>query len=238
MADPEALREYFRLKSSFEQQARGPHGQKKCVQCKRPSTQGTVFVTVVHEATDRSESIRELKASCGFLSDPCPLKLSVRVPKTESLFDILTDLEAQIEQTKRAILNDKNRLLFGYITDEQALTRFTEQKDLLEGFTLLHQKYLDVFHSIVSNPETEAKQQQTIVSLYECISQIKEHIRQNAFEEAALLYVKEGAELCRKVRELTYEVNRVVVSGDSSGESHLIQQPIRANRLNYCFEAL
>ena len=237
-ASEEGLLNYYRLKSRLEEQKRSKNGTKKCVHCGKPSMTGTLFTTVYHNETDRSEGYRELKASCGTLSDPCDLKLSIRVPKTESLSDILESIEKDLEVIKKKIMNDKNQLLFGYITDEVALKRFNENKEALESFTLLSQKYLDLYTNILHNPERKEHIDDATLRLYESVQKIKQELSSGSgsagsIEHAVTLYQQECLPLMQTLRDLTYEVNLVLYT--ESGNPVLYQRPVSLHHLEYTF---
>jgi hypothetical protein len=230
----EEVTNYYRMKARLEEQKRATNGTKKCVNCRKPSMQGTLFTTVYHEETDRSECYRELKASCGFISDPCNLKLSIRLPKTESLSDILEALEKETESIKRKIMNDKNQLLFGYINDDEALKRFNENKEALDTFTLLTQKYLDIYTSIVANPERKERLDEATLRLYDCVQRIKKEMAGESGENNAVhIYRQEAAPLMQTIRDLTYEVNMTLYDHQQAPILH--QRAVAQHYLDYTF---
>ena len=85
----------------------------KCINCKRPG--GTRFVTSFFDETDKEESYRQYKATCGIIADPCKLNITVQIGKTDSLPNLLNTIQEEINDIKNNIIDYKNKLLFGFL---------------------------------------------------------------------------------------------------------------------------
>ena len=81
----------------------------KCINCKRPV--GTIFTNKMNN----EKSFRELKAMCGSISEPCNLKIIIQVTETINILDNISDLELELQKHKNNIIDNKNKLLFGYL---------------------------------------------------------------------------------------------------------------------------
>ena len=137
-----SINEYYKLKSNYENEInknkkniinntslswkeKRIEFQKlkpKCINCKRPG--GTIFSIKL----DNSTNNRHLKAICGILSNPCNLNINIELGKYEELPYILKDTEKEINEIKLNIIDDKNKLLFGFIKTDLALNNFNEIK--------------------------------------------------------------------------------------------------------------
>ena len=140
----EALNEYFKLKLKYEGQIMTNKKKimnnitlsnkekrseflklkPKCINCKRPG--GTIFKTTFFEDTDKGDAYREHSATCGIIADPCNLNIKIQIGKVELLPELLNYMEKDIKEFKNEIIDDKNKLLFGYLTTEEALKKFDD----------------------------------------------------------------------------------------------------------------
>ena len=140
----EALHEYFKLKTKYEDAAKLARAnvreralqrglsksqavkralsiKPKCVNCKRPV--GTVF------------KIREDRfiAYCGDANDPCGLRVEIFKGRYESDDTFAEATETQLFETKERIIQQKMNVLFNYVSEEAAVQKF---KDLIEEYNL------------------------------------------------------------------------------------------------------
>ena len=163
LSPKEAVSEFFKLKSKYESQINAnkkkimnnPTLSKrekrseflklkpKCINCKRPG--GTKFQVVYFDekSSDDFDSYREYRAECGIVVDPCPLEVKIKIGKVDLLPDILSSMEKEIKTYKDKIINDKNKLLFGYLTTEDALKNFDDDQMSISLFSELYEKYLE-----------------------------------------------------------------------------------------------
>jgi hypothetical protein len=232
----EALDEYFKLKNKFENEV-NMHKRKiinniilskrekraeflklapKCVNCKRPSKNGTIFSTNYVPETDTTGAYRILRASCGVLADPCNLNIEIHVGKNETLDNLLRQARDEITESKNAIIDDKNKLLFGLITTEKALENFDFNKSYINDLTSVYELFLDRWNKQIENPDKKVELDESLVLAYENINKIKECIKKmnenndtKFAEDAARIYVTTLKPLLEKIRHLKYSETMV-----------------------------
>jgi hypothetical protein len=193
----ESLNEYFKLKQKYESEIAANKKKiinnptlsnrekrsefmklkPKCINCKRPG--GSIFKILFNPEDSNFESYREYNATCGIISNPCNLKITIRCGKTESITDILKNMEDEIKETKNLIIDDKNKLLFGYLNTEEALEKFDQSKDWVSLYTSLYEDYLTKYNTIVDNEDKKRELEEAITNSYILINQIKECIKKS-----------------------------------------------------------
>ena len=89
---------------------------------------------------------------------------------------VLEDIEKEIQDNKKSIIDDKNRLLFGLMTTETALQNFEEIKDYISNLTALLETYLDEYNSITDNLEKKTELKESITKSYFYIAFLKNNI--------------------------------------------------------------
>lgn len=245
----EALNEYFRLKEQFEKQIdvnkkkiiNNKNLSKrekrveylklmpKCINCKRPSKKGTLFSITYHPESDKIDSYRTFKCSCGNLPDPCNLDIEIDVSKTEELDQLLRDIMTDIFNAKKLIINDKNKLLFGLITTEKALSNFDSNKTYISEVTSVYENYLSLWNQKVDNHEKKQELEENLTLSYQAINSIKDCIKKmnetneiKYAEDAANIYSKTLEPLLTKIRHLKYKTS--MVHNDDDNNCILIQR--------------
>ena len=255
----EALNEYFKMKMKYESQINANKKKimnnvtlskrekrseflklkPKCINCKRPG--GTKFQVVYFDekSSDVWDSHREYRAECGIVADPCPLEIKVQIGKVEQLPDILTSMEIEIKSYKDKIINDKNKLLFGYITTEDALKNFEEDQTGISLYSELYEKYLEAYNKIANNDEEKEDLNRTIIESYIFIDQIKECIKKSKDLEN-IQYIQDAVEIYKtslmpildKIRRLKYNENMVWQDEDTNS-CRLIQNKYSIENMSY-----
>jgi hypothetical protein len=178
------------LLSSKERKKEISKLKPKCINCNRPG--GTIFSNKFY--SNDNGDYRELKAMCGIISNPCNLNINIQIGKYELLTDILNEIENEIKQYKNEIIDEKNKLLFGFITTDEAIQKFEDIKDYISNFTSLLNQYLDLYVQIIDN--TEKKNQLTIdiEKSYNYIDQIKESVK-NFNENNNTQYIRDAVNI-------------------------------------------
>ncbi len=190
----EALNEYFKLKLKYEEEimktkkkiinnqylsnkekrAEYLKFKPKCINCKKPG--GTIFQIVFSSSNDNDDTSREYRARCGVAADPCNLDIKIKLFKVDLLMDILSTMKKDIKIFKNNIIDDKNKLLFGYINTETALSNFDTLKENVTLTSALYEEYLSEYNKVVDNPEKKQELDKTITDAYIQIQQIKNYI--------------------------------------------------------------
>ena len=193
----ESLNEYFKLKQKYESEIAANKKKiinnptlsnrekrsefvklkPKCINCKRPG--GSIFKVSFNPEDSNLESYREYNARCGIISNPCNFKIKIRCGKTESITDILKNMEDEIKVVKNEIIDDKNRLLFGYLTTEEALEKFDQSKEWVSLYSSLYDDYLTKYNTIVDNEDKKRELEEAITNSYIQINLIKECVKQS-----------------------------------------------------------
>jgi hypothetical protein len=256
----DALNEYFKLKEQFEKVNTANKRQimnnntlskkekrieylklqPKCVNCKRPSRLGTIFSIKYNSADDKTDEHRIYKVSCGNLANPCNLDIQINLGIYKLLEEEIRQLKKEINDYKYKIIDDKNKLLFGLITTENALENFETNKTFVSEITSIYENYLNLFINITNNQQKQTELNESLVILYENINKIKNCIKQmnenndNKFaSDAAEIYAKTVNPIMQKIRKLKYEVN-MVHNDDNNKQCILIQKELSISSLLSC----
>jgi hypothetical protein len=208
----------------------------KCINCKRPG--GTLFSVKFFPGKDE---YREFRAVCGIVSDPCNLNITVQTGKYNLLPVVLEDIEKEIRNNKKSIIDDKNRLLFGLMTTETALQNFEEIKDYISSLTALLESYLDEYNSITDNLEKKTELKESITKSYFYIAEIKLSIKKFNEEDntqyvrdAVNIYLNSLNPLLNKISELKYKENAVYYN-ENDNTYNLIQKQYTNQSLEFTY---
>lgn len=209
----------------------------KCINCKRPG--GTIFKINFFSEDHSNESYREYNATCGIIADPCGLKIKIQYGKTDLLSDILKNIEDEIKDIKNTIIEDKNKLLFGYITTEDALNDFDYSKEILTTYSELYEDYLGKYNSIVENDEKKTELEESISESYIQINKIKACIIKNN-ETNNMTYIRDAIDIydtilvptLNKIRDLKYNEN-FVWHNEYTNTCNLIQNKYSIENMSF-----
>jgi hypothetical protein len=253
----EALNEYFKLKLKYETQIKENKKKiinnqalsnrekrseylklkPKCINCKRPG--GTIFKIIFFDENDTDDSHRQYSATCGIIANPCNLDIKINVGKVEQLPNLLNLIQREIKELKDKIIDDKNKLLFGYLTTEQVLEKFEELKDSINLYTSLYEEYLENYNNIVDNDKKIEELNESITNSYIQIEQIKEYIKQmndtDNYQFAidiVNIYENTLIPLLTKIRNLKYNESFVWHNEDTN-TCNLIQNKYSIQNLSY-----
>ncbi len=253
----EAINNYFKLKTKFEEDFKkmkekiinNPDLSKKekrneflklkpkCINCKKPSKLGTIFTTSYLPKTEDSEAERVYKAKCGNMADPCSLNIELIFGGKITLDETMRIVRDEINDVKRQIIDDKNKLLFGLITSETVLENFEKDNNTINHLTSLYQDCVATYNETIDNPEKKKDLDQSITTAYGIIDQIKKYMaiykrtnNKKYANDVANLYVKTLAPLLEKIRSLKYNEN-IVYKDESTKTYRLIQNKTTLNDL-------
>lgn len=255
----DALNEYYKLKTKYEDEnnknkkriinnqtlslkEKRSEYQKlkpKCINCKRPG--GTIFSSKYYEENGENhyDEYRQLKAICGVTIDPCALNITIDVGKYRFISEILTEFDNDIKEIKDNIIEHKNKLLFGYMTTEEAVGNFNKLKEQLSEYTSYSQLVIEKYYQIVDNSKDKQTLREDIEKSYVLIDNIKKNIEK--FKETnntqfvvdiANIYDKNLRPLLIKIRNLKYKEN-FVWHNDDTNTYHLIQKKNSIQQLEY-----
>lgn len=187
----------------------------KCINCRRPVK--TIFQTIYNEKTGS----RSLIAKCGDVVSPCGLKININVGYCEMLTDSIPLYENMLSNIKNDIIKEKNNTLFGYTTNEQAISNFNKMKDDVTEFTETLETYYYLYLNKMPKKEYIANLQYKV---YEFINAIKKQVEANNPENAIDIYLSDLNPILSKLMKLKYHMN--MVEFDEKKEVYtLIQRP-------------
>lgn len=221
----EALNDYFKLKSMYEQKS---HKSKKkifekeglskkekkrllashqdvCIKCKKPG--GTIF-----EKRDNT-----YYAHCGNKSSPCNLQIEIYAGKyCSNHFAIATEHE-RINAITSKIIQEKLNTIFGYETDKDAVAKFKKQ---IEEFTFYNNDYKDCIERNNNLYKDEIKEElikRKQIRIYEIVGAIKDLVEQfektdnrDLLRMAVELQVKELIPETENLRMLKHEIMEMI----------------------------
>ena len=235
----EALRIYYQLKQDYETNdkenkksflpKRASIQEKKialrqfsskCVNCQQ--TGGTIFKT-----TYSPEDGRILLAYCGNKINPCPLNIKIYVGAINNRLEELHYYEKEIYELQLKLINQKNKSLFGLLTEQEAITQFKLLKEKLEDETLLYENYLNQYLDIFENREQKEKIKNLKTMIYMNINKIQEYIRSNSIQDSVQIYINELIPQTKALREMMYAINFVDTSQNPLNE--LIQERFKTS---------
>jgi hypothetical protein len=253
----EALNEYFNLKLKYETQimlnkkkilnnktlsnrekrAEYLKLKPKCIHCRRPG--GTIFKVVYQPATDKEDSYRQYLATCGIIAEPCNLNIKIELGKVEPLPVILNSMQKDIKNYKDKIIDDKNKLLFGYITTEEALQNFEKIKEDISFYTSLYEFYLVYYNEIVDNDNKKRELNEAVTNSYiqieeikSCISKMKDTDNVQYARDAVNIYNNTLTPLLNSIRALRYNETNVWHNEDTN-TCDLIQTQYSIQNLSF-----
>jgi hypothetical protein len=245
----DAMNEYYKLKEKFEnemtinkriiinnttlsnREKRSEYLKlmPKCVNCKRPSKKGTIFSITYYPADDKIPEYRAFKAICGNLADPCNLHIELNIGIQRPIDEELNIVINEIKESKKNIINVKNKLLFGLITTETAIEYFDNNKKYITELTGFYEHYLDMLDKAVDDPVEKAELDETLIQSYKSINDIKDCIKKmndnndvKFARDAVAIYHRTLQPLLNKIRQLKYRVNEVF--NDDDNNCRLIQK--------------
>ena len=251
----ESLNEYFKLKQKYEGEIAANKKKiinnitlsnrekrsefmklkPKCINCKRPG--GSIFKILFNPDDSNNESYREYNATCGIISNPCNLKIKIRCGKTELISDILKTMENDIKGIKNEIIDDKNKLLFGFIETDEALNRFDTSKDIVSMYTSLYEEYLTKYNTIIDNEDKKRELEEAITNSYiqinlikECIKNSDETDNKTFISDAINIYDTTLVPLLNTIRNLKYNES-FVWHNQETNSCNLIQNKYSLSNL-------
>jgi hypothetical protein len=203
----------------------------KCVNCKRPV--GSIFSTKV------DDDGRHLIAICGDRTAPCPFNININLGLVENIRDNLNSDEDALSQNKREIIIDKNDMLFGYITEEEAVEKFDKIKEKVSEFTKVYEFTLQTYLNIIDNDEKKTELEKLQLEFYNnldnfnsMVNQYKEKQNTQLIIEAIDLYVNTMQPRINELMNKKYAYNSVEYN-EQDNTFHLIQIPITNEMLEW-----
>lgn len=240
----DGLNTYFKLKAAYEANIKKEKTQiskltglswrekrneyakikHKCINCKRPV--GSIF------STKSINGDRQYVALCGDRKTPCPLDIKINLGFTRNILDEIHQDEETINNYKKAIILDKNDLLFGYINAQTAVARFDKIKEEVADTTKLYEFTLEQYLNIVDNVEKKEELKKLNLEFYNNLDNFNAMVKQYSSTQntqfiidAVELYTTTMQPRINEILKNTYSYNGVEYNEDDN-TFHLIQIPV------------
>lgn len=239
----DALNIYFKLKAAYETNIKKDKAQinkmsglswrekrneyskikHKCINCKRPV--GSIFSTKI------TNGERQYVALCGDRKVPCPLDIKINLGIIFNITDDIREDEKNIKNYNNEIIRYKNDLLFGYITPQQAVSKFDYIKEEVADATKMYEFTLDQYLNIVDNSEKKEQLKTLKLEFYNNLDNFNAMIQQYKSTQntqfvidAVELYTTTMQPKINDILNKTYSYNGVEYNEDDN-TFHLIQIP-------------
>ena len=203
----------------------------KCINCRRPV--GSIF------STKNQEDGRHLIALCGDRKQPCPFNININLGLVQNIQENLHNDENTLNEYKRDVIIDKNDLLFGYITAEDAVVKFDKLKEQVTEFTKVYEFTLETYLNIVDNPVKKAELEKLQLEFYNNLDNFNLMIKQyNATQNTQLivdaieLYKNTMEPRANEIMNKKYVYNGVEYNEDDN-TFHLIQVSVTSENLEW-----
>ena len=205
----------------------------KCIDCNRPV--GTTFSTTFNKDKDG----RILSAVCGDKVDPCNLNINIFLGYTETYPEIIKGLENDIKKIKNEIIVDKNKLLFGFITTEQALENFDSYSATISEKTERLTSVLELYLNETDNTEVNETIRTLQSEIYLTVGYIKDAMisydRTNNtqfVQDSVNIFVNQLTPKMTQLMNLKYNYNNVELD---NGVFKLVQKKISIEQIELTY---
>lgn len=202
----------------------------KCVNCQRRV--GSIFETKIND-----EFERVLKAMCGDRKDPCPFDIEINLGVTYDLRDLMNENEEETRKFKHQIILDKNDFLFGYIDSEQAVQKFDEIKNEINGSIESSEYYMSLLNDKIYNVDKKNNLKKIQTEVYTNISNIKKYTdeykkthNKQLMSDIARIYYQDMTPRLKEIMKETYAASYV---DKENNINLLIQEPISFENVEY-----
>jgi hypothetical protein len=233
MSVNEAMNEYYKLKSKYESDYYDKYikgilkdNQKskrekrleyqklpkaECINCRR--NVGSIFTI----KKDPEEYSRTFIASCGDLTNPCPLDINFEYTFRNELNKELMAADEDINNIKNKIIIDKNNMMFGYINQAKAIASFnndaSELKTITEGAGFIMEINIQLNDNPIKHDLTKKNEEkfgiEYLLPFKDMIKTFEQTGDAEIVNKAVKLYIDEMAPLSKTIRNLKYEVNYI-----------------------------
>lgn len=203
----------------------------KCINCRRPV--GSIF------STKKQEDGRHLIALCGDRKQPCPFNININLGLVQNIQENLRNDETELNEYKHKVIIDKNDLLFGYITAEEAVSKFDKLKEQVSEFTKIYEFTLQTYLNVVDNEEKKAELEKNQMEFYNNLDNFNLMINQynstqntQLIVDAVELYTNSIQPRANEIMNKKYVYNGVEYNEDDN-TFHLIQMSITNENLEW-----
>lgn len=209
--------------------------KKKCVNCGKSG--GTIFRNVDDT----------LIATCGN-SNPCNLNINIKRGNFSNIRTECYNLQETINEIHTSIISTKLKILFGYVSEDDAIKEFKSLKKTLFSISNLYDEMRKEYLSIVTrgyaSPELKEKQSELFIEinlLKDLSKQYDDADRAGEPKDKILLdmvekYMNDIIPIVTEIRNLSYVDSRIETSNITQNDStiiadKLIQEPYTIKEL-------
>ena len=146
------------------------------------------------------------------------------------MLDHIKELEKDNEKYKNNIIDDKNKLLFGYISSEMAIENFDKLKDTINDINFLLNINYETLFQVTDNKNIEEKMEKLKEKTYILINDIKQSIKDyNSTNDIQLvrdsveIYINQLQPNLKELMNLKYK-NNLVEYNEYDNTYTLVQQ--------------
>ena len=211
----------------------------KCINCKKPV--GTFF----------SVKNRRLLAHCGALDnpssgvEPCKLNIDMQLASVTTMQQTIDSFNNFKEADKESIIKTKLNLLFGFMSETEALSEFESKREEFEEDMHTYNEYLELFTDVHNSKEKREMLRNLTQEAEATIKEIKNLLKKQSsiddsidtsdkqlpiIRDAVTIQVTQLDKLLFKIRELKYDYYAIELDEDDPNEHKLVADPISIAR--------
>jgi len=186
-----------------------------CQNCKRAV--GMIFTTTYNE----EKLTPVIKCVCGDSRSPCNLNITLETGTTELLQDNIKYETKEIDDYKKKIIIDKNKLLFSFLDSEKVLNAYEEYKEELNASFERYDFYFQEYNDIVNNKQKEQQIKALQVEYNNYVQELRENMkkfevsRERHYLESAMEIHNKISNKANELLEIKYKDMRVEREGDT-----------------------
>ena len=199
--------------------------KNKCVNCK--SLGGTIF----------NKQGNNLIVYCGNQDNPCKLNIHLQRGHYDNIYNILDNINQNINHNKIETIKTKYNFLFGFTNEETTIKNFNLLKTKIVSDVKNYQDVFQKFILLINNQEKKGKifnETKKILSLIDSfkilIKQYEDTKENNYLKEATELYIDNIVKTANSIRNNKYIRNEIIHDEDEK-TYHLIQKSYNAEEL-------
>lgn len=191
--------------------------KKRCVKCGKIG--GSIFLI------KNENGVRKFIATCNSTTNKCNLDIEIILGNYEKMDKIINTLNEYADNIKSQIINIKLNILFNYITEEEAIKLFDENKKELDSTIQMNRKLLTDYLMITNNYVKEKNIHNNDIEIYNNIKLFKGHIKQYK-ETNNVEHLKEALQIYQSRIIPITERNQNMKYGNIDIENHPLNEYI------------
>jgi len=229
----QALHEYFKMKEKYDTDVRKQKRdlydklrqkntpirkikqmiseiQTPCVNCKQPN--GTLF------DLKSTETGRIYSAICGNRRKPCNLNIQLSTGQYLNIWTSIETTKDFLQEYKEKIIKHKLDVLFNYINETNAASRFKTDLEEYYATKELYEHAVQRYETMYHNPETREKIREKSNTLFDSIEKMDKMVQEykasptddsQILKDAMSIYFGEIATVAKQVYQLKYPESRM-----------------------------